>query len=118
MGILTDAFSVAAEKGKVMDDLISRQALLLSLPLFDESQNGFPLNGGIFYARAIITAAPTVNAEPIRRGKWVPEYIPVNGRGNSTHKLVYVCDQCERRELRPEHYCHCGAKMEGGDTDG
>lgn len=54
----------------------------------------------------------TADAEPIRHGKWIRKFIPSRGRGKSTHKLVYVCDQCGRREPQPEPYCHCGAKME------
>lgn len=26
--------------------------------------------------------------------------------------IDFVCDQCGRREHRPEPYCHCGAKMD------
>ena len=51
------------------NDLISRKGLLLSLPLFNPDQNGYPLNGGIQYARAMIEAAPTMDA-PVVHGRW------------------------------------------------
>ena len=57
----------------------------------------------------------TVGAEPVRHGKWT-------GKG-----FAYKCSACGNRE--PEstkeyaerywHYCpNCGAKMDGGESDG
>lgn len=58
---------------------------------------------------------PLDTVAPVVHGRWIPKYIPAHDCGNSTHKLVYVCDQCGRQEPKPEPYCNCGAKMEGDE---
>ena len=65
----------------------------------------------------IIEDAPTVDAVPVRHGRWIPV---TNGRGGSE------CNQC--RGYAPSYqsgaeynspYCpNCGAKMDGGVNDG
>ena len=59
----------------------------------------------------IIYNAPTVDAEPVRHGKWQP----MNER-NEIYGDVYMCDNCGRGFVSCEnfHYCpKCGAKMDG-----
>lgn len=58
-----------------------------------------------------IDSAPTINAEPIKRGRWI--FIRDDGGGNS----LYSCSECGQGDIQcPEvivPYCwHCGAKME------
>lgn len=67
--------------------------------------------------KRVLIQAPTVEAEPVRHGKWIPiidEY--------ETHSILtgYKCSLCGRcvelRGVRGEKekpYCHCGAKMDG-----
>lgn len=74
-----------------MDDLISRKGVLLVLPLFKPDQNGYPLNGGIQYARAMIEAAPKMDAEFVRHGQWV-----VCGDGEYT---PFMCSCCGKTTL-------------------
>ena len=65
----------------------------------------------------IIDQQPTVDAEPVRHGRWIPV---TNGRGG------YECDQCRNYapsyQTGKEHlsdYCpHCGARMDGGADNG
>lgn len=59
------------------------------------------------YVEAEIDAAPTVDAEPVRRGRWVQD---------DTWKDMYFCSACMGRDHRnkPKHkFCpECGAKMD------
>lgn len=58
-----------------------------------------------------IEAMPTVDAEPVRHGKWQP----MNER-NEIYGDVYMCDNCGHGFVICEnfHYCpKCGAKMDG-----
>ena len=51
-----------------------------------------------------IESAPTIEAEPVRRGKWVVA-------GNTTH--YYICSVCGKPGDGFDIYCRsCGAKME------
>lgn len=92
------------------NDLISRMGVLLSLPLFDKGQNGYPLNGGIQYARAMIEAAPSMDAEFVRHGRWI--------FGTANHREWMKCSVCLKSQTPTGvfTYCpNCGAKMDGKD---
>lgn len=69
-----------------------------------------------------IADAPTIEAEPVRHGRWVP----VSHDGYADGLPVYdewECSEC-RFEVKgegepPLNYCPmCGSKMDGGDEDG
>lgn len=71
----------------------------------------------------IVKNIPAVDAERVRRGKWKL----VN---RLAYSVCYVCSECGRlitvdyrddvtgKTLERYPYCHCGAKMDGRDTDG
>lgn len=103
-------------KGDVtMNDLISREALarkVMELTIVSpEVMN---------YANAIAVAivdAPSVDAEPVRHGRWVEtEYY-------DAHKTpIYQCSVCWKgvadHYITQHKFClHCGAKMDGGAED-
>lgn len=53
-----------------------------------------------------IDEAPTVDAEPVRHGKW--EHI-----GDPKEWDAYICDQCNVAQDEPWEYCpSCGARMD------
>ena len=66
-----------------------------------------------------IKNAPTVDAVPVRRGKWIEEqgqtFIPVEYDEFDNPVLhdyiLYRCSQCGRIENKKEPYCNCGADM-------
>ena len=66
----------------------------------------------------LIADAPTVDAEPVRHGRW----INVNeGKWNTVEVLkCSVCGEADNRMDRSDAYCpHCGAIMdEKENTDG
>ena len=60
----------------------------------------------------IILYSPTVDAEPVRHGKWIP-IIERPTRWCAFHKLAgHQCSLCGRIEKKNEPYCNCGAKMD------
>ena len=75
-----------------------------------------------------IDEQPTIDAEPVRHGRWVDRY------GDKYDNHLYECSECKgkaryrfvRDELGKEiaeqaldDYCpHCGAKMDGGVSNG
>lgn len=59
-----------------------------------------------------ITEAPTIEAEPVRHGKWTHEYYPTvwYGPGDPPE---WVCSVCKDRAYNTYDYCpNCGAKMD------
>lgn len=80
--------------------------------------------GGCGSAVECILAEPAADVAPVVHGRWE---LLRKGDWNS----VFVCSLCGRRETIAESesynsqlkmpreypYCHCGAKMDGGDSD-
>lgn len=99
-------------------DVVSRKGLLLSLPLFNSDQNGYPLNGGIQYARAMIEAAPSMDAVEAVHGRWI-----VDEDGNFCNVKCSVCRKdyaCHYGMLQLQNFSfcpNCGAKMDGGKNE-
>lgn len=98
-----------------MNDLISRQAVLMSLADYQlqESPN-WGANGmgntdayeAITECIRVIEQAPTI--DPVKHGKW----IKIEGMSSD-----YYCSECEQKWWTPfpeeMHYCpNCGARMD------
>ncbi len=67
------------------------------------------------YASELIRNAPTIEAEPVRHGRWLPYRIQSGPLAGCTG---YRCSRCGREEEdNSEMYCHCGAKMDWGEPD-
>ena len=82
-----------------------------ALSIFNDG-NPHYLNG-IKTAREIIDDAPTIEAEPVRRGKWSRDYLPSTNGGAYE---VWRCSECQNAFNWRMNYCgHCGAKMEDAD---
>ena len=78
-----------------------------ALSIFNDGDLHF-LNG-IETAREIIDDAPTIDAEPVRRGKWKDEWFD--------HSQKIVCSNCNCFADKWTDYCpNCGAKMEDADA--
>lgn len=85
-----------------MSDLIDRNALLNVIendhPEFNDGQDVAN------WMEKCIKEAPAVDAEPVRRGKWL----------EAPDLYWCMCSACEHEELNETPYCpHCGARMEG-----
>ncbi len=95
------------------NDLISRKALLERLePEYKDTvrliQNGEThldsLAEGFTEVHNLIRAAPAVEAEPMRHGRWLPPVIGVYG---------CTCSVCKMQSDNDFKYCpNCGAKMD------
>lgn len=94
------------------DDLISRKALLERFEELKDNPNN-RLIDIVFLdgAMSVIDAAPAVDAEPVRHGKWIENYAY-----GAWHYDCPFCDDgyaTKKREKKPVNYCHnCGAKMD------
>ena len=63
----------------------------------------------------IIEQAPTAEVEEVKHGEWI-------SLGKSGFfKNIFQCSKCGRIEEmnvdNQEPYCHCGAKMDGGNVE-
>lgn len=71
---------------------------------FNSQDYGMFWTGGIEKA---IDEAPTIEAEPIRHGKWI------------SHGSYFTCSVCDEEQFGIDtgrYYCqNCGAKMDGGE---
>jgi len=72
-----------------------------------------------------VEEAPTVDAEPVRHGRWIEAQIPANTTGHGgvgqDKKKGWLCSNCrcafDAKLLWCDHYCpNCGAEMDG-DTN-
>lgn len=73
---------------------------------------------------SLIKEAPTIDAEPVRHGRWIVQKV-------DDIRTKFYCSECERCVwcgnfyfMKPTKYvshvypyCHCGAKMDGGEDD-
>ncbi len=60
------------------------------------------------YLDDVLDRQPTIDAEPVRHGKW--ELFDYEYGGEPS--VGYICSECGRIEGFPYPYCHCGAKMD------
>ena len=52
---------------------------------------------------------PTIDAEPVRHGKWIDRTIKVSAELTN---IIHVCSVCEEMAVGKYRYCpHCGADM-------
>lgn len=60
-----------------------------------------------------IRNAPTIDAEPVRHGRWLYNSYPTVWYGHG-EPPEWVCSECEERAYNTYDYCpDCGAKMDG-----
>lgn len=105
---------VLEERDKIPLKTVERYSFGFPSP----NKHGQSMRGGIRKALRIIEQAPTLDLAPVVHGEWVKQK---NGR--------LICSVCGVRGLQesdeldyycyPSAYCpNCGAKMDGGETDG
>ena len=71
-----------------------------------------------------IRRAPTVDAEPVRRGKWIEGRTEQYCWTDEYHKAVMriiptpICSVCRKPHPHKSKFCeHCGARMEGAEHE-
>lgn len=70
--------------------------------------------GGVIYLDDI-KEIPSADVAPVRHGWWITKQKKDTFAG---YLYSYECSECGRVEKCKEPYCHCGAKMDGGEVDG
>lgn len=116
------------------DKLLEKTECLFKDLNSTEDYMGIGYNHGVGDSIAIIKNAPTIEAEPVKHGRWEFEtawqYKPCDGRGLErkaifgTTKRTFnrlKCSGCKKVVVVDDTiyyaYCpHCGAKMEGEEA--
>ena len=63
--------------------------------------------------QAMVNAMPSIDAEPVRHGRWLYNSYPTVWYGHG-EPPEWVCSECEERAYNTYDYCpNCGAKMDG-----
>lgn len=79
------------------------------------NQRDWIIQDAISSAMDTVNEAETIDAEPVRHGEWFMHEI--TDPHGFMHTRYYKCSLCGRREAKKEPFCHCGAKMDGGEQD-
>lgn len=99
-----------------MAEYIEKEKLMafpIRIDHYDEKNGNLQFVLGIESVLEYAENLPTVDAEPVRHGKWIP-IIDRPTWACAFHKLAgYQCSLCGRIEKENEPYCNCGAKMDG-----
>lgn len=102
-----------------MSDLISREWVLNKIwerekePNYQHESEDWSV--GLIMAENIVSYASTIEAEPIKHGRWIYDDEAYPGGNPYGH---YNCDQCGESVPHKTIYCpNCGARMFDKDTD-
>ena len=84
----------------------------------DVDCDNFPITVNIASIKRMILNAPTIDAEPVTRGKWEDKYHALNYKEMKITGTYPTCNLCGHVSaggfLTRTNYCpNCGAKMEG-----
>lgn len=66
---------------------------------------------GLDIAAGLLRVAPAADVAPVVHGRWISF---LDG-DHIMPERYYRCSRCGRVESRLQPYCHCGAKMDGGE---
>ena len=60
---------------------------------------------------------PAADVAPVVHGEWITccNKPRLTSTSAGASKFWFECSLCGRREIQKEPYCHCGAKMDGGN---
>ena len=98
--------SAQTEKGEPMRLIDADESLKHIFPRRTESDYQKGIAVGMTMAKVAINEQPTIDAEPVRHGKWI--------KHKDYPGLAYLCSECGRFTTERSHYCpDCGAKMDG-----
>lgn len=97
-----------------MAEYIEREAALKAVEKYGLT-NGFVLGRHTGLAICIaseIADIPAADVAPVVHARWVSF---LDG-DHIMPERYYRCSRCGRVESRRQPYCHCGAKMDGGNS--
>lgn len=66
----------------------------------------------------VIDTAPTIDAEPVRHGHWIP-WLNAKDEFGKQFTAIHMCSECKTaNHYYPTDYCpDCGADMRGGHIE-
>lgn len=67
---------------------------------------------GLKQALEMLDEAPVADVAPVVHGRWISF---LDG-DHIMPERYYRCSRCGRVESKRQPYCHCGAKMDGGNS--
>lgn len=93
-------------------EYLDRSGLAARLEYYKEHT---PEESGEHYAYSValreVRNAPAADVAPVVHGRWI-SYLDGD---HIMPNRYYRCSRCGRVESRRQPYCHCGAKMNGGE---
>ena len=92
-----------------MPEYIEREAAIKELMNDSPEQGGYSIED----AADCIRYMEAADVALVRHGQWLPT--TKWWQGGSAWKR---CSECGRLHCGKAPYCHCGAKMDGGEVDG
>lgn len=93
-----------------MDDLISREVLLETPLVLPDTMTR---KQALECFRNILSETPTIDAEPVRHGRWIKKPTTIK---YISHSECSLCGSWQGADWM--NYCpHCGAKMDGDAND-
>lgn len=113
-----------------MKEYIEREKLILhikDLPTWWADDGGvygqaMKYPDGMFDCEDVINSiesAPTADVAPVVHGEWITccNEPRLTSTSAGASKFWFECSLCGRQETQKEPYCHCGAKMDGGNLN-
>ena len=100
-----------------MPELIDRAKVLeyLTTRIKTETPYGEGYNRALEDAAELVNLMPTIDAQPVRHGRWELKMLPFGG-GDKVR--AYLCTECDRYANMKFDFCpNCGAKMDGGSEN-
>lgn len=96
-----------------MKEYIERAVALEAL-----SKSGVTCN---MRAHKIVASIQAADVAPVVHGRWIgydaSYYRNYTYGAHPVNLIRYKCSVCGRTVSKKEPYCHCGAKMDGGNQD-
>lgn len=104
------------------DKLLEKTECLFKDLNSTEDYMGIGYNHGVGDSIAIIKNAPTIEAEPVKHGRWI---VVSDGYGNGDAAAhICECSECKdtiwvyKKATRRWNYCpNCGAKMDAEEAE-
>jgi hypothetical protein len=102
-----------------MPELIDRQAVRL----LESDADAYTENWNDGYEKGFCDAInkvlelPTIESEPVRRGRWIEET-----ESDENGNVTAMCNQCYHtdehcKNIKPPYCWYCGARMDATDTN-
>ncbi len=94
-----------------MNDIISRRSAIKAIEDLQDCYNGYSDTYDKACIIGVLEEVPTVEAVPVRHGKWLKAYGDHEAFG--VRPFYRYCSKCNEATVFPYNYCpNCGARMD------